>query len=717
MRGLKFVLLAAAAMVGASGVAVSAVQADDPYIWLEEVTSPKVDAWIAAHNAPTFAELEADPRYKIFYDQALAIAEAKDRNPTGRFLGGQIYNFWQDADHVRGIWRRTSAESYTTATPQWETVLDLDALAKAEKANWVWKGASCSRPAERRCLIELSDAGEDAVTVREFDVVTKSFVEGGFVLPKGKQDASWVNDDELLVGREWEPGQLTKSGYAYVVKSLKRGQPLSAAREVYRGTVDDVAAQGGVLRDGHGASLKYIIRATDFFHSETFILTDSGPKRLVIPEKANMIDMVDGRVIIQSQEAWTPVGASKPYQAGSLFSVDLAALQADPARVQPTLIYSPTAKEALQGASATKDMLVVSILDNVRGRTLLFRPGANGSWTRSALQLPDNSTVAVADTSNSDDRALLSVTSFLTPPSQWLVDAAAGTATKFREQPPKFDSSQLVSQQFEAVSSDGTKIPYFVVHRRDMKFNGKNPTLMYAYGGFEVSQTPSYGASTGKLWLERGGVYVLANIRGGGEFGPAWHEAGLKTKRQIVYDDFAAVGQDLARRKITSARRLGIRGGSNGGLLTGVSFAQQPELWNAVIIDIPLLDMLRISKIAAGASWEGEYGSVSTDPAVRKFWEKTSPYHNLKRGKRYPVPFIYTTTKDDRTGPQHARKFAARMEELGLPFYYYENTEGGHAAGANLKQQARTQALQMVYLTRKLMDPVEPNRNGGPGGK
>ncbi len=689
---------------------MSAVQADDPYLWLEPFNSPEVDAWIAAHNAPTFAELESDPRYKTFYDQALAIAEAKDRNPTGRFLGGKIYNFWQDADHVRGIWRRTSAESYATATPQWETVLDLDALAAAEKANWVWKGASCSRPAERRCLVELSDGGEDAVTVREFDLATKSFVADGFVLPKGKQDASWVSDDELLISREWEPGQLTKSGYAYVVKSLRRGQPLSAAREIYRGTVDDVSASGAVLRDGQGNTLEMLVRGTDFFHNETFIVTPAGPKRLVMPEKAGLVDLIDGRVIIQSQEAWTPVGATKAFPAGSLLSVDLVSLKADPAKLRPTLIYAPTAKEALQGASATKDMLIVSILDNVRGRTLLFKPGPNGSWSRSALDLPDNSTIAVADTSNTDDRALFSVTSFLTPPSQWLVDAASGTATKFREQAPKFDASGLVSQQFEATSSDGTKIPYFVVHRKDMKLDGNNPTLISAYGGFEVSQTPSYGASTGKLWLERGGVFVLANIRGGGEFGPAWHEAGLKTKRQIVYDDFAAVGRDVVRRKITSARRLGIRGGSNGGLLTGVAFTQHPELWNAVIIDIPLLDMLRISKIAAGASWEGEYGSVDNDPAVRAFWQKTSPYHNLVKGKRYPVPFIYTTTKDDRVGPQHARKFAARMEEYGLPFYYYENTEGGHAAGANLKQQARTQALEMVYLTRKLMDPVEPKR-------
>ena len=709
MRRSKFVLAAAAAMVGASGAAVSAVQ-DDPYIWLEEFSSPRVDQWIAAHNAPTFAELEADPRYKTFYDQALAIAEAKDRNPTGRFLGGQIYNFWQDADHVRGIWRRTSADSYTTASPVWETVLDLDALSTAENANWVWKGAQCARPTERRCLISLSDAGEDAVTVREYDLVTKRFVADGFVLPKGKQNMSWVSEDELLVSREWEPGQLTKSGYAYVVKSLKRGQPFGAAREVYRGTVDDVSASGWVLRDGQGRTLQVFVRGTDFFNNETFVLTAKGPQRLVMPPKANLVDMIDGRVIIQSQEAWTPAGATKAFPAGSLLSVDLAALKADPARLRPTLIYAPAAKEALQGASATKGMLLVSILDNVRGRTLLFKPGANGSWSRSALEVPDNSTIGIADTSHTDDRALLSVTSFLTPPSQWLVDAAAGTAAKFREQPRKFNADNLVSQQFEATSSDGTKVPYFVVHRGDMKFDGNNPTLLYAYGGFEVSMTPSYGASTGKLWLERGGVYVLANIRGGGEFGPDWHQAGLKTKRQIVYDDFAAIGRDLVARKITSSRRLGIKGGSNGGLLTGVAFTQNPELWNAVVIDIPLLDMLRISKIAAGASWEGEYGSVSTDPAVRAFWEKTSPYHNLTKGKAYPVPFIYTTTKDDRTGPQHARKFAARMEEYGLPFYYYENTEGGHAAGANLKQQARTQALQMVYLTRKLMDPVEPKR-------
>jgi len=705
MRKTLTCLIIAAAAAGLGGV--QAATTDDPYIWLEDVSSPKALQWVEAHNAKSTTALEADPRYKRFYDQALAIAESKDRIPTGAFIGGQVYNFWQDSDHVRGIWRRATLESYATGKPEWETVLDLDALAASEKANWVWKGAQCARPRERRCLINLSDGGEDAVTIREFDLKTKSFVKGGFVLPKGKQDASWENENSLLVAREWKPGQLTKSGYAYVIKRLKRGQSLSAAVEIFRGNTNDVAASSAVLRDAQNRTLPLVVEATDFWHSKTFLLGPKGAQRIGIPEKSQVVDLINGRVIIQSQEEWTPAGGGKTYPAGSLFSVDLAQLRASPKQIKPTLIYAAGPREALQGAAASKDALLVSILDNVRGRTLLFRPGKDGGWSRSALELPDNSTIGIADTSRTENKAIVAVTSFLKPPSLWLADAATDRAHEIMQQPPKFDASNLVAEQREAVSTDGTKIPYFLVHRRDMKLDGSNPTLLYAYGGFEASQTPSYAPATGKLWLENGGVYAVANIRGGGEFGPAWHEAGLSTKRQIIYDDFAAVAKDLIASKVTSPRRLGIRGGSNGGLLMGVEFTQHPELWNAVIIDVPLLDMIRISKIAAGASWEGEYGSID-DPAVRAFWEKISPYHNLKSGVAYPVPFIFTTTKDDRVGPSHARKFAARMEEMGLPFYYYENTEGGHAAGANLKQTARTNALEMIYLTRKLMDPEEP---------
>jgi prolyl oligopeptidase len=702
MRRLSFALTIAASMLASAAPSEAQVQ-DDPYIWLEDVYGAKPMAWVEQHNLRTTTALEADPRYQRFYNQALDIAQAKDRIAVGSFIGGQVYNFWQDADHVRGIWRRSSIASYSTGKPDWETVIDLDALAASEKANWVWKGAQCSRPLERRCLVHLSDGGEDAVTVREFDLTTGKFVKGGFFLPKGKQDVSWENENSLLVAREWKPGQLTKSGYAYVIKRLKRGQKLSSAVELFRGTKDDVSASSAVLRDAQNRTLPLVVEGTDFWHSKNFIIGAKGVRRIAIPDKAQVVDLIGGRAIIQTQEEWAPVAGAKPFAAGSLVSVDLAQLRANPAKLKPTLIYAPGPREALQGASASKDVLLVSILDNVRGRTLLFRPGANGSWTRSALDMPDNSSIGIASTSNSDDQALLTVTSFLTPPSLWLADAGKGEATEIYRQAAKFDASNLVAEQREATSSDGTKIPYFLVHRRDIKLNGNNPTLLYAYGGFEASQTPSYGATTGKLWLENGGVYALANIRGGGEFGPAWHEAGLGTKRQIIYDDFASVARDLISSGVTTSRRLGIRGGSNGGLLMGVQFTQHPELWKAVIIDVPLLDMIRISKIAAGASWEGEYGSVE-DPAVRTFWDKLSPYQNLRKGTAYPVPFIFTTTTDDRVGPSHARKFAARMEEMGLPFYYYENTEGGHAAGANLKQIARTNALEMIYLTRMLMD-------------
>lgn len=708
MRKGLIALTIAAAVAGLDGAA--AATSDDPYIWLEEVSSPKAMQWVEAHNAKSTAVLQGDSRYQRFYDQALSIAQAKDRIPYGAFVNGQIYNFWQDADHVRGILRRTSLTSYSSGNPAWTTVLDLDALATAEKANWVYKGMQCAQPAERRCLISLSDGGEDAVTIREFDLPTGKFVSGGFSLPKGKQRVSWVDENTLLISREWQKGDLGRTGYPFIVKRLKRGQPLSAAVEIFRGKADD----GGygvtpyVLRDGQNRTLPVISRPLDTFHTETYIVTPKGVRRVAIPQKNSLSDLVDGRVIASLDEDWTAAG--RHFTAGSLVGLDLAQLKANPAHPKPSLIYAPGPREALQGTSSSKNVLMISLLDNVRGRILLFKPTANGKWSSQKMDLPDNSTVYVVATNSRNDDAFVGFTNFVTPPSLWLANAATGSAHEIMVQPPKFDASNIVAEQREAVSTDGTRIPYFLVHRKDIKLDGNNPTLLYAYGGFSSSQTPTYGATTGKLWLENGGVYALANIRGGGEFGPAWHDAGLGTKRQIVYDDFTAVAKDLIATKVTSPRRLGIRGGSNGGLLMGVEFTQHPELWHAVIIDVPLLDMLRISKIAAGASWEGEYGSVDNDPAVRAFWEKVSPYQNLRSGVAYPTPFIFTTTKDDRVGPQHARKFAARMEEMGLPFYYYENTEGGHAAGANLKQAARTNALEMVYLTRKLMDPAEPGQ-------
>lgn len=706
MRILTLALLTSIAMP----IAAAAQTPEDPYLWLEELSSPRAMEWVNARNAYSTKILEADPRYATLYEEALTIAAAKDRIPGPSFTHGEIYNFWQDAQHLRGIWRKTSLADYKTADPKWTTVLDIDALGKAEGKSWVLKGTQCLRPEERLCLVSLSDGGEDAVEVREFDLSTGQFVTGGFHLPRGKHRIAWEDKDHLLVATDWNPGELTQSGYPYIVKRLARGQAMAAAVEVYRGEQKDggYGVSPGVLRDSKGRTLAYVDRPLDTFHAQTFIITPTGAKRLAIPEKANLEELVDGRVIVRLNEAWTAAGSA--FTAGSVAEMDLAQVKAAPDSPKAKLVWAPGPRDSLGGISSTRDKLLISTLSNVQGRAYVYTPKPGGGWTSTRLNLPDNLTVGYGATDDASNLAFIGTSGFLTPSTLYLADTATGTLEQVKAIAPKFDASQDVVEQLEATSSDGTKIPYFVVHRKDIPYDGTTPTLLGAYGGFQVSQTPNYSGTIGKLWLERGGAYALANIRGGGEFGPAWHEAGLGTKRQIVYDDFAAVAKDLMARKITSPKKLGIQGGSNGGLLMGVEFTQHPELWGAVVIQVPLLDMIRISKIAAGASWQGEYGDVNADPKVMAFWQKLSPYHNLKAGVAYPEPFIFTTTKDDRVGPQHARKFAARMEELKLPFLYYENTEGGHGAGADLKQAARTTALTMTYLQRKLMSEPAPKR-------
>ena len=400
-------------------------------------------------------------------------------------------------------------------------------------------------------------------------------------------------------------------------------------------------------------------------------------------------------------EDWTTGG--KTFAQGSLVAFDLKAATRNPQHLKATLLYAPGPLESFAHADATRDALVVTTFDNVRGRAWVYRRNADGNWRHSALQIPDNATVRITDTDLHSDRAFLTVAGFLQPSSLLELNTSTLALQEVKSLPPKFDASRDAVVQFEATSSDGTKIPYFVVHPKSLALNGSNPTILYAYGGFQVSETPFYSASMGKLWLEKGGVFVVANIRGGGEFGPAWHEAGLKTHRQIIYDDFTAVAHDLITRGITSPRRLGIQGGSNGGLLMGVEFTQHPELWNAVDIQVPLLDMVRFEKIAAGTSWAGEYGSAS-NPEEAAFLTKISPYANVHQGSKYPEALIWTTTKDDRVGPQHARKFAARLSEYGIPYLFYEVIEGGHGSGANLAEKAHTTALEMTYFARKLMD-------------
>jgi prolyl oligopeptidase len=705
MRFMGLVAVGAMLAGGARGVAQSGAVTSgasgdtDKYAWLEDVSGERSMAWVRAENERSAKVLESDPRFAGYEADSLKIAEDPRRLAVPDIHGDEVFNFWQDATHVHGILRKTSLEDYKSAEPHWVTVLDYDALAAKDNVKWVRAGQVCLYPEDNDCMMQLSAGGEDANTQREFDLKTGKFVEGGFVLPHSKQDVAWVDHDTLLVARDWGEGTMTASGYPFVIKEWKRGTPLESATEVYRGQADDLGASAGVLRDAQGHSLVMFTRNITIFESQTFVRTPQGVKKLEVPQKSSVQGLLDGRLLVSIDENWTVAG--KMFPLGSLLELKFDDVMKDPAHLKPTVVFEPTTTEFFQSAAATKTRLLVTTLNHVQGKAYVYTPTKSG-WTKKALDVPANVSVSLESTDDVSDRFAIGITGFLTPSSVWIGDAAAGTLAMAKLGPTQFDASNDVVEQMEATSKDGTKVPYFVVHRKDMKYDGTNATLLNAYGGFQVSETPGYSGTIGKLWLEHGGVFVLANIRGGGEFGPAWHEAGLKTHRQRIYDDFAAVGEDLIAKKITSSQHLGIMGGSNGGLLMGVEMTQHPDLWSAVVIQVPLLDMVNFEHIAAGASWVGEYGSVSV-PAERAFLASISPYEQLKPNVKYPEPLIFTTTKDDRVGPQHARKFAAKMEEYHEPFFYDEIIEGGHAAGADLKEKARTWATTYVYLSRKLM--------------
>jgi prolyl oligopeptidase len=702
-----FVLLSSL-IVGASSIHAqanpnAASDAADKYIWLEDVNSPRSMEWVKAENARTAKVLEADPRFATYQAEALKIAEDPNKLLVPQLRGGLVYNTWRDKNNPRGVLRRTTVADYKNPQPHWETVLDVDALGKSEGHSWVFRGMNCLYPGDQYCMIELSEGGEDAVTAREFDLKAARFVEGGFVSPHSKQNINWVDKDTLLVARDWGAGTMTKSGYAFIIKQWKRGTPLESAKEVFRGEQGEMSVNGGVQQDAQGDKVTTFGRNVSFFERRSFVQTPSGMKELGIPKKVDPAGILAGRMLLHLHQDWTPTPGGKTFTQGSLLSVSLADVMRDPEHLKPSVVFAPTADEFLQGTARTRSHLIITTLKHVLGQAYVYTPAGKDGWTRQAIDVPGNSTVGVVTASDSDESFYMSAANFLSPESLFAGNADTAQISLARSAPAMFDSSRDNIEQLYATSKDGTKVPYFVVHRKDMKYDGTNPTLMTAYGGFEISETPNYSATTGKIWLERGGVYVLANIRGGGEFGPAWHDAGLKTQRQRIYDDFAAVARDLVARKITTPRHLGIEGGSNGGLLMGVEMTQHPDYWNAIVIQVPLLDMLRFEQIAAGASWVGEYGSV-TVPEERAFLAGLSPYNQLKPGVKYPEPLIFTTTRDDRVGPQHARKFAAKMEEFHEPFLFDEITEGGHGSGADLKQTARTQAETFVYLTRKLMD-------------
>ncbi|MET1112925.1 MAG: prolyl oligopeptidase family serine peptidase [Allosphingosinicella sp.] len=674
----------------------------DPHEWLEEVRGEKALGWAKAESEKTLKAFQSDRRYQGMYDRALEVLQAKDRIPFVQIRPDGLYNFWQDQTNVRGLLRRTTLASYRAAEPAWEPVLDIDALAKADGKSWVYKGMQCLPPAMNRCLVNLSDGGGDATVIREFDTATRRFVDGGFSLSEGKQDGEWEDRDSIIVARDWGPGTMTESGYAFVVKRLRRGQTLDQAVEIYRGEKSDVGAGAFVLRDSAGRSHGLIgYRSVGAREIRFTLLRPSGNVPLNLPERANLAGIVDGRLLVQLSEAWQAPGGAR-FATDSLISYDLGEWKRDPLAARPTLVFAPGPRQTLSGIATTKGRLLVNLLDNVRGRAFAY-DYAGGQWRSSEVALPRNATIGIVTASDTSDQAMFTVTDYLTPNTLWWYDAATGKLETLKTTPPRFDASRHVVEQLEATSRDGTKIPYFLIRPKAMKADGATPTLLTGYGGFQSSQVPNYSGTMGRLWLEAGNAYVVANLRGGGEFGPQWHQDAQGANKHRTWDDYIAVAEDLIRRKITSPRRLGVIGGSQGGLLVGTAITQRPELFNAAIVQVPLFDMLRYHLIGAGASWISEYGDPRK-PEQRVWLEAYSPYQKLARGVKYPMPFIHSSTADDRVTPVHGRKAAASLAELGQPYYYYENMEGGHAAAANLPETARRLAMEYVYATERLVD-------------
>lgn len=677
----------------------------DPYLWLEDVTAERALDWVRAQNAISTNELQTAPQFEPIRQRLLAILDSKERIPYVAKYGPAFYNFWRDDKSVRGLWRRTSLDEYRKPNPAWETVLDLDQLAAAENENWVWKGAAVLEPEKDLALVMLSRGGADATVVREFSLASKAFVTNGFVLPEAKSRVSWRNRDTLYVGTDFGPGSLTKSGYPRLVKEWKRGTPLAAAQTVYEAKPDDMSVAAYAVHD-HGRVYEWINRQTTFFtdesrlrHGDDWVLIDK-------PADAELSTFGD-HLLLRLRTDWTVGG--RTFTGGSLITINFDRFLAGQRAFTP--LFTPTERKSLAAISETKNYLLLTELDNVKSRPYLLRHTA-GLWTWTPLDAPPFGSISLGgiDPDDSDDY-FLTTTDFVTPST-----LAIGTAGKPERQPLKslpafFDASGIEVQQFEAVSKDGTRIPYFQVSRKGLTPNGRNPTLLYAYGGFEISMLPNYSPGVGAAWLERGGTYVLANIRGGGEFGPRWHEAARKQHRQRAYDDFIAVAEHLVTRRVTAPRHLGIQGGSNGGLLMGVMLTQRPDLFGAIVCQVPLLDMRRYNQLLAGASWMDEYGNPDK-PEEWEFIRKFSPYHNVVAGRQYPRILFTTSTRDDRVHPGHARKMVARMKEQGHNVLYYENIEGGHGGAANNRQAAYMQALAYTFLIQQLMPtPSAPAAN------
>ena len=683
----------------------------DPFLWLEDVQGEAALAWVRERNAESQKVLMARPEYAPTRERLLQVMNSKERIPYISRRADYFYNLWQDETHKRGLWRRTSLAEYRRAAPAWETVLDLDALGSKEGENWVWGGAVGLAPSHHRCLVMLSRGGADASVVREFDTAAKAFVAGGFELPEAKSDVDWIDADTIFVGTDFGPGSMTDSGYPRVIKRWKRGTPLTDAVTVFEGEKTDVSVRVSVdTTPGHERTL--IVRSLDFYNSKRFVLQGLKLLPLDLPDDASVSFWnsagapADSLLMELRSDLKTP---TRSHPRGSLLAIDAAAYQRGERHFE--VLFEPTATRSLAGFALTRSHVLVNVLDNVASRLEEWRRTAEG-LTRREVAAPFPGSLGVSglhDPMLADDALaesyLLSYSDFLTPDTLSLGQTGTDTRAVLKSLPATFDATGMRAEQSFATSADGTRIPYFVVWPRGLSAQspatGSTATLLYGYGGFEISMQPWYSAAFGSAWLARGGVVVVANIRGGGEFGPAWHQAAVKEHKQRSYDDFIAVAQDLIRRGITSPQHLGIEGGSNGGLLVGAAFTQRPDLFNAVVCSVPLLDMRRYHKLLAGASWMAEYGDPD-QPDEWKYISKYSPYQNLRREVKYPRVLFTTSTRDDRVHPGHARKMAARLLSLGHEVLYFENIEGGHGGAADNEQRAHVQALEMSYLWRQL---------------
>lgn len=684
------------ALAGALAITGNIMAADDdPFLWLEEVEGEQALDWARAQNERALGRLEAHPEFDAIHARNLEILTSDDRIAMPALRGGQVYNFWRDAEHVRGLWRRTSLAGYGKQQPDWQVLLDVDRLAEAEDQNWVWAGSSCRYPDYDRCLVGLSVGGADAAVRREFDLASGEFVAEGFVLPESKSSIGWRDRDSVFLGPAFDEAQMTDSGYPRLVQIWERGTPKDEARTIFAGERADAASFGFRQWDGDD-HYDVIVRVPDIFSRIYYLYREGELRELNLPRDADFTGIMDGQLGLQLKSDWQVGG--KTFPQGALVAGPVESFLGDTPDL--TLLFAPDARSSISAVSRTEAVVLVSVLENVVGKLLRFTHDDKG-WHREEIEVPPLGTVSVVATDDRSDVFFYTYTGFLSPTALYQADAASGEGERVRSEPQRFDATGMQVHQYEAISADGERIPYFVVTPRGFEADGNNPTMIFAYGGFEVPYLPGYSAITGSAWLERGGVYVLANIRGGGEFGPRWHQAALKENRQRAFDDLIAVAEDLVERKVTSPERLGIRGGSNGGLLVGAVMVQRPELFNAVVSQVPLLDMQRYHRLLAGASWMGEFGNPD-DPDDWAYISRYSPYQNVSAEAEYPVAFFSTSTRDDRVHPGHARKMVAKMLDQGHEVLYYENIEGGHGGAANLEQSAYLNALIFAYLLERL---------------